>query len=185
MSKRIFDFVVSLLGLISLSWLLLLIFLSIAIGNKHNGIFKQLRVGRNGNLFMIYKFCTMHPKTQSISGLSQFLRDSKLDELPQLYNVLIGDMSFVGPRPDIPGYYDTLKGDERKVLQLRPGITSEASLKYRDEEETLANHENAQQHNDSVIFPDKIKMNLEYYHRRTFWYDIKIIMRTLFGSWKQ
>jgi len=182
MSKRIFDFVVSLLGLISLSWLLLLIFLSIAIGNKHNGIFKQLRVGRNGNLFMIYKFCTMHPKTQSISGLSQFLRDSKLDELPQLYNVLIGDMSFVGPRPDIPGYYDTLKGENRKILELRPGITSAASLKYKDEEAMLANQENARQYNDEVLFPDKVRMNLEYYYDRSFWYDIRIVLRTIFGN---
>ena len=113
-----------------------------------------------------------------ISPLGRFLRKTKLDELPQLWNVLIGDMSFVGPRPDIPGYYDILEGEARKVLELKPGITSLASIKYRDEECILKTQNNPSEYNDTVLFPDKVKMNLDYYYNRSFFGDLKIILKT-------
>ena len=182
MSKRVFDFFASLIGLLLIGWLLLLIYLVISLIFRSDGLFKQQRVGRFGKLFTIYKFRTMHPKTKKISHFSQFLRDSKIDEMPQLLNVLKGDMSFVGPRPDIPGYYDLLTGENRKILELRPGITSPASLKYRNEESELALNPDPLKHNDEVLFPDKVQLNLEYYHDRSFWYDIKIIIKTIIRS---
>ncbi len=120
----------------------------------------------------------MDPLTGNISAFGKFLRKSKLDELPQLINVLKGDMSFVGPRPDIPGYYDKLEGEQRNVLNLKPGITSEASIKYKNEEAILKGQANPLKYNDEVIFPDKVKMNLDYYYKRTFFGDIKIILKT-------
>ena len=107
-----------------------------------------------------------------------FLRKSKIDELPQLLNVLFGQMSFVGPRPDIPGYYDKLVGEDRKILELKPGLTSKASLKYFNEEFLLSTQPNPLEYNDSVIFPDKVKMSLEYYYKKSFREDLKIIFKT-------
>ena len=115
-----------------------------------------------------------------ILPFGKWLRKTKLDEIVELVNVLKGEMSLVGPRPDVEGYADKLEGEERKVLELRPGITGPASLKYINEEEILANVDNPQQYNDKVIFPDKVKINLDYYHNRTFWGDIKIILNTVF-----
>ena len=108
------------------------------------------------------------------------MRQTKIDELPQLWNVLKADMSFVGPRPDIAVYYDVLEGESRKVLNLKPGITSEASIKYQNEEALLAQQENPLDYNDTVIFPDKARMNLDYYYNRSFFGDIGIIVKTLF-----
>ena len=115
-----------------------------------------------------------------ILPFGKWLRRTKLDEIVELVNVLKGEMSFVGPRPDVEGYADKLEGEDRKVLELRPGITGPASLKYINEEEILAKVDNPQQYNDEVIFPDKVKINLDYYHNRTFWGDIKIILKTVF-----
>lgn len=115
-----------------------------------------------------------------ILPFGKWLRKTKLDEIVELVNVLKGEMSFVGPRPDVEGYADKLEGEDRKVLELRPGITGPASLKYINEEEILAKVDNPQQYNDEVIFPDKVKINLDYYHNRTFWGDIKIILKTVF-----
>ena len=117
-----------------------------------------------------------------ITTLGATLRKYKLDELPELWNVLIGDMSFVGPRPDVPGYADQLKGDDLEVLQLLPGITGPASLKYRNEEELLATVEDPQRYNDEVIFPDKVRINRYYLHHYSFWTDIKIILATVMGK---
>ena len=117
---------------------------------------------------------------QRITPLGAKLRKYKLDELPELWNVLIGDMSFVGPRPDVPGYADKLKGENRKVLELRPGITCEASLKYANEETLLAKQKDPVKYNDEVIFPDKVKMNLTYYYNHNILKDIKIILKTIF-----
>ena len=117
-----------------------------------------------------------------ITPLGAKLRKYKLDELPELWNVLIGDMSFVGPRPDIPGYADKLKGDDRRMLLLKPGITGLASLKYRNEEELLAQQEDPQKYNDEVLFPDKVRINIEYLDHWSFWNDIKIIIYTIFGK---
>ena len=110
------------------------------------------------------------------------MRKYKLDELPELWNVLIGDMSFVGPRPDVPGYADKLIGEDRKILQLKPGITGPASLKYRNEEELLARQEDPVKYNDEVIFPDKVRINLNYLNHWNFWLDIKIIVYTVLGK---
>lgn len=153
-------------------------------------IFTQKRVGKDGKLFTIYKFRTMkisHSGSSiSIKGesritpLGEKLRRYKLDELPALLNVLKGDMSFVGPRPDVPGYADNLKGNDRLILKLRPGITGPASIKYANEEEILATKDDPKKYNDEVIFPDKVKINLAYYHNHTLLGDLKLIINTIF-----
>lgn len=120
------------------------------------------------------------PNEQRVTRLGRWLRRTKLDELPELWNVLVGDMSFVGPRPDVPGYADRLTGDDRLILELRPGITCEASIKYANEEQLLAQQPDPLKYNDEVIYPDKVRMNLEYYRNHTFWGDIRIIWRTIF-----
>ena len=190
--KYIFDRLMALIGLLCL-WPVLLI-VAILIRIKMPGgpvIFKQKRVGRNGKLFTMYKFRSMTVghggSSVSVAGESRItplgakLRKYKLDELPELWNVLIGDMSFVGPRPDVPGYADQLKGEDRDVLKLRPGITGPASLKYRDEEELLAKQFDPQKYNDEVIFPDKVRINLYYLHHYSFLKDIQMIFATVFG----
>ena len=144
-------------------------------------MFLQKRIGRYGIAFTIYKFRTIDPESGQVSRVSRFMRKSKLDELPQLWNVVTGDMSLVGPRPDIEGYYDTLTGSDRKVLELRPGITGPASLKYFDEENLLGRQEDGQKYNDEVIFPDKVKINLAYLQERSLWLDIKIILGSVAG----
>ncbi len=154
-------------------------------------IFKQKRVGKEGKLFTMYKFRSMTVghggSSVSVAGESRItplgakLRKYKLDELPELWNVLIGDMSFVGPRPDVPGYADKLQGEDRLILNLRPGITGPASLKYKNEEEILAQVEDPQKYNDEVIYPDKVKINLEYYYHHSLIGDIKLIIQTVCG----
>lgn len=154
-------------------------------------IFRQKRVGRGGRPFTIYKFRTMVPShggsSVSVAGenritpLGAKLRRYKIDELPELWNVLVGDMSFVGPRPDVPGYADKLTGRDRDVLRLRPGITGPASMKYRDEEELLAKVPDPQKYNDKVIFPDKVRLNLWYLDHYSFATDLKMIICTVLG----
>jgi len=122
----------------------------------------------------------MHWASGQISKYGNFLRRYKLDELPQLLNILLGDMSFVGPRPDIPGYYDKLKGENRKILELKPGLFSWAAIKYFNEEEELRWHDNPLEYNDNVIFPDKVKMNLHYYYTQSFKEDLRIMWKTIF-----
>lgn len=190
--KYIFDRAMAFIGLLIL-WPVLLV-VAILIKVKMPGgpvIFKQKRVGRNGKLFTMYKFRSMMVghggSSVSVAGQSRItplgakLRHYKLDELPELWNVLIGDMSFVGPRPDVPGYADQLKGADRDVLKLRPGITGPASLKYRDEEDLLAGKEDPQKYNDEVIFPDKVRINLYYLHHYSFLKDIEMIFCTVLG----
>ncbi|MDE7091484.1 MAG: sugar transferase, partial [Bacteroidales bacterium] len=116
-----------------------------------------------------------------ITSLGQWLRRHKLDELPELWNVLIGDMSFVGPRPDVPGYADALQGEERDILMLRPGITGPASLKYRNEEELLAQQADPQRYNDEVIYPDKVRINLYYLRHYSFVRDLQMMVCTVLG----
>ena len=191
--KSIFDRFFLFFGLLLL-WPILLI-IAILIRLKMPGgpvIFKQKRVGQHGKLFTMYKFRSMiashSGSSVSVKGESRItplgakLRKYKLDELPELWNVLIGDMSFVGPRPDIPGYADKLEGDDRRMLLLKPGITGLASLKYRNEEELLAEQEYPQWYNDKILFPDKVKINIEYLNHWSFWNDIKIIIYTIFGK---
>lgn len=191
-AKWLFDRLMALIGLLLL-WPLLLI-VAILIKIKMPGgpvIFSQKRVGRNGKLFTMRKFrsMTIHHSGSSVSvagesritPLGAKLRHYKLDELPELWNVLIGDMSFVGPRPDVPGYADRLTGRDREILKLRPGITGPASLKYRNEEEILAAQPNPQQYNDQVIFPDKVRINLYYLTHYSFIRDIQMIICTVLG----
>lgn len=192
MIKYIFDRTASFIGILFLLPIYILIAILIKIYMPDGPIiFKQKRVGKNGDLFTMYKFRSMI-KTHSgssisiagenrITPLGERLRRYKLDELPELWNVLIGDMSFVGPRPDVPGYADNLKGDARKILCLRPGITGPASLKYRNEENLLSKIENPQKYNDEIIFPDKVRINLYYLENPSFLIDIKIIFCTIFG----
>lgn len=177
--KRFFDVVFSVVVLLSLGWLLFLCYVLACIETRSNGLFVQQRVGQYGQLFWIYKLKTMHPKSHQIGFFGRIFRKYKLDELPQFYNVLTGDMSVVGPRPDVPGYYDCLQGDDRRLLELKPGITSEASIKYRNEDILLAQQEHPLNYNDQVIFPDKVKMNLEYYEHQSITNDLKIIFKTL------
>lgn len=191
--KSVFDRGMSFFGLIILFPVLLVVAILIRI--KMPGgpvIFKQQRVGQYGELFTMYKFCSMtvshSGSSVSVKGESRItplgakLRKYKLDELPELWNVLIGDMSFVGPRPDVPGYADKLEGENRRILSLRPGITGPASLKYRNEEELLAEQEDPLKYNDEVLFPDKVKINIEYLDNWSFWNDIQIIIYTVLGK---
>ena len=190
--KWIFDRVVSFIGLLFL-WPVLLV-VAVLIKVKMPGgpaFFVQKRVGKDGRLFDCHKFRTMTVKhggsTVSVAGDSRItplgakLRHYKLDELPGLWDVLIGNMSFVGPRPDVPGYADKLEGEDRLILKLRPGITGPASLKYKNEEEILAQVDDPQKYNDEVIYPDKVKINLEYYYHHSLMGDIKLIIQTVCG----
>jgi lipopolysaccharide/colanic/teichoic acid biosynthesis glycosyltransferase len=180
MLKRLFDIFFSVFFLVFFFWILLLIWIVVSIDTKSNGLFLQKRVGKKGNLFTIIKFRTMaNTPDKYISKTGVFLRKSKLDELPQFINILFGNMSFVGPRPDIAGYYDLLEGENRNVLELKPGLTSEASIKYANEEEVLLLQENPLDYNDTVIFPDKVRINLNYYYNNSVIGDIKIILRTI------
>lgn len=190
--KRLFDVMASLVGLIFSFPVIIIAWLLASIDTKSNGMFMQKRVGKDANLFTIYKIKTMrNTKTtrSAIAGMNQseitkmgmFFRRFKIDELPQLFNVLLGHMSFVGPRPDVPGYADKLIGDDRKVLLLRPGITGPASLKYKNEEYILAQQDNPERYNDNVIWPDKVAINLSYIENYSFWNDIKYILNTIKG----
>ncbi len=190
MMKAVFDRTAAVAGLLVLWPLMLVVALLIAVKMPGGPVlFRQRRVGRGGELFTLVKFRTMVPShtgsSVSVAGESRItplgatLRRFKLDELPELWNVACGEMSFVGPRPDVPGYADRLTGDDRRVLELRPGITGPATLKYRNEEELLAACDNPQEYNDHVIFPDKVRINLDYLDRRTFAGDILIIMQTI------
>lgn len=191
--KWLFDRIVSFLGLMFL-WPLLLI-TAILVHKKMPGgpvIFKQQRVGQHGKLFTMYKFRTMtvchNGSSISVAGENRItpfgakLRKYKIDELPELWNVFIGNMSFVGPRPDVPGYADKLTGNNRRILLLKPGITGPASLKYRNEEELLALQADPIKYNDEVIFPDKVKINLDYLEHWSFITDIKLIIYTIIGK---
>lgn len=192
-AKYLFDRIMALVGLIVLSPVLLVVWMLIRVKMPDGpAVFTQKRVGKDGKLFTMYKFRSMSAhhsgSTVSVAGESRItplgakLRRYKLDELPELWNVLIGDMSFVGPRPDVPGYADKLEGDDRRVLQLRPGITGPASLKYRDEEILLAGQANPQEFNDKVIYPDKVRINLYYLDHYSFLADIKMIFATVLGK---
>lgn len=191
MTKWIFDRMAAFFGLLLIWPLLLVTAVAIKIEMPSEPVFfRQKRVGQHGYLFTLIKFRTMKTHNDElyvsivgdcrITPLGALLRRYKIDELPELWNVLIGDMSFVGPRPDVPGYADRLQGEERRILELKPGITGPATLKYRNEEELLAAQSNPQTYNDEMIWPDKVRINLAYLRKRTFWGDIKIILQTLY-----
>lgn len=193
MTKRFFDIILSLFGIFLFGPIIAIGWIVSTCSTMSNGIFVQNRVGRNGKIFKILKLKTMVDSKSnqrssiaancalSITKSGAVLRKYKIDELPQLFNVLIGDMSFVGPRPDIPGYADKLVGEQRKILELRPGITGPASLAFKNEEDILLNASDPCFYNDNVIWPEKIRLNLEYYYNRTLIGDIKIMLKTVIG----
>lgn len=189
--KRVFDLVLVIVGLAVFGWLIIVAFLFATLDTGQNGFFTQPRVGRKGKIFYVMKIRTMKTSpivnttvtTESdprITRLGSFFRRAKIDELPQLINVLLGDMSFVGPRPDVPGYADLLKGADRIILSVRPGITGPATLKYRHEERILGQQEDPQRYNDEVIFPDKVRINRSYVENYSLWRDLKYIVHTIF-----
>jgi len=191
--KRIFDIIASSFGLFFLSPVFILLSIVIKLASKGTVFFIQERVGKDGVVFKMIKFRSMKMIKKSKSTISvkgdmrvtkvgSFLRRYKLDELPELWNVLVGDMSLVGPRPDVPGYADFLRGEDRNILKLKPGITGPASLKYMNEEEILARQENPKEYNDKIIYPDKVRINLDYYYQSNLWIDIKIIFATIFRT---
>lgn len=188
--KILFDKIISLFGIIILIPVLIIIAICIKIKMPDGPVlFKQKRVGLYGKLFTLYKFRTMYTNhignSISVAGetritkVGAFLRKYKLDELPELWNVLIGDMSIVGPRPDVPGFSDKLTGEKRKILLMKPGITGPASLKYANEEKILAGVADPVRYNEEVIFPDKVRINLDYLNNYSFPLDIKIIIKTI------
>ena len=188
--KRLFDIIGSFLGLVLLSPILFILVILIRVRMNRPVLFCQKRIGRHGIPFIIVKFRTMTLKhagsTLSVIGesritpLGAFLRKYKLDELPELWNVLKGDMSFVGPRPDVPEFINRLEEDDRCILNIRPGLTSLASLKYADEEKLLSTVTEPQKYYDEVIWPDKVRLNVKYYRNMSFFGDFMIIFRTLF-----
>ena len=190
--KRTFDFIGSILGILLTGWLMLLAWFVASLETKSNGLFIQKRIGKEGRPFFVYKIKTMKPvsgeeSTVTISGDARitksgaFFRKTKIDELPQLFNVLFGTMSFVGPRPDVPGFADALEGEDRIILTLRPGITGPASLKYRDEEELLAKQKDPESYNREVIWPDKVRINKVYIKEWTLKKDIEYLIKTVLG----
>ena len=173
--------------------IIFLAFFIATIETRSNGFFSQKRVGKDGKIFSVIKIKTMKQSDGSkinittandvrITKSGKFFRNTKIDELPTLWNVLKGDMSFVGPRPDVPGYVNKLTGNDRRILEIRPGITGPATLKYANEEKILLTVEDPIKYNDEVIFPDKVKINLEYLDNWSFWWDIQIIFQTIFRT---
>lgn len=191
--KRIFDVILAAITLL-LTWPIILAAIIIArIDCKASGLFSQRRIGRHGKPFTIHKIRTMRAHDASkgyvtasndvrITKSGAFFRNSKIDELPQLWNIIIGEMSFIGPRPDMPGYADQLVGDDREILKLRPGITGPATLKYRNEEDLLAAQDNPQAYNDDVLWPDKVAINRAYLDDYSFTTDLRILWRTISGN---
>lgn len=176
--KALMDYSLALIMVVLFMPVFIILVILTSIDTGFPGIFMQKRVGQEGKLFVIYKFQTYHSQTSQKSNFGKWMRKTKLDEFPQLFNILKGEMSFVGPRPDISGYYDILRGDDRLILGLKPGLTSEAGIKYRNEEMLLKSQSEPLKFNDEVLFPDKVKMNLEYYHQLSFRTDILILLKT-------
>jgi lipopolysaccharide/colanic/teichoic acid biosynthesis glycosyltransferase len=189
--KNIFDYFLSFLLLVFLSPILVLLIVFSSFSTRKFGIFSQERIGKNGKVFRIYKIRSMYVQSGDvitasndprITKFGHFVRMTKLDELPQLINILMGDMSFVGPRPDVKGYADKLEGKDKIILSVKPGITGPATLYYRNEEELLAKQENKDKYNDEVIWPNKVKINREYLENWSSSKDFDILLKTLFGK---
>lgn len=192
--KRVFDIAFSLLVIcITLPFILIAIALA-TLDTRQFGLFTQQRVGRHGRLFRVCKVRTMRnaaagPTTTvtkagdvRITRVGRLLRRTKLDELPQFFNVLAGNMSVVGPRPDVPGYADRLRGDNRVLLTVRPGITGPASIYVRDEEKLLGSAHDSEQYNDTVLWPFKVRINLDYLENYSFLEDVRLIADTAWPS---
>ncbi|SFV55971.1 Bacterial sugar transferase [hydrothermal vent metagenome] len=190
--KRAFDIILAILGIVLTFWIMILAVIVASIETKSFGLFVQKRVGKDSKLFRVFKIKTMKEvegvdttvttsKDMRITKSGKFFRDTKIDELPQLFNVLFGSMSFVGPRPDVEGYADKLEGDDRIILSIRPAITGPASLKYKNEEEILAKQSNPKEYNDKVIWVDKVAINKKYIKEWSFKKDIYYIIKTVKG----
>jgi len=188
--KRSFDILLSALGLVSLGWLILLTYVVARIDTGASGFFRQERVGRFGRIFKVIKLRTMRVDTNirttvttgsdlRITRLGRLFRKFKIDELPQLINVFVGQMSFVGPRPDVKGFADQLEGDDRLILSVRPGITGPATLYFRNEEQLLQECDDPEFYNRNVIFKEKVRLNLEYIKQYRLVDDIRIIWKTM------
>ena len=192
--KRLFDIVCSFFGLVFLSWLFVFVALWVGVSSRGGVFYRQRRVGRCNRDFTIYKFRSMRVNSDSqglltiggrdgrITKAGVFIRKYKLDELPQLFNVLRGDMSFVGPRPEVRKYVELYTEEQKKVLTVRPGITSLSSIKYRNENEILSRSDNPEQYYIDVIMQDKLAIELDYLEQRSLLTDIKVIFQTIFGK---
>lgn len=188
--KRTLDLVLSFIGLFFFWWLILLSAFIASRDTGLSGFFRQTRVGKDGKLFKVLKIRSMRPvegvvttvttdHDPRISKVGRFWRKSKIDELPQLWNVFVGDMSFVGPRPDVPGFADKLQGKDRLMLTIRPGITGPATVKYKKEEEILAAQPDPEKYNQEVIWPDKVRINIDYIKNYSILKDIRYIIKTV------
>ena len=191
--KRFFDFTLSLVCLVFSSPLIFISWIISSIETLSNGLFFQQRIGKDGKLFNIVKIKTMKVVVDAemtitssddvrITRIGAFFRRVKIDELPQLWNVFIGQMSFVGPRPDVSGYADKLQGEDRIILSVKPGITGPAQLAYRNEEEILTNQNSPIKYNDEIIWPDKVKINRKYVENYSFFKDLYYIWKTVIGG---
>ena len=189
--KRSFDVSFSVIGLFVFTIPIIILVIISTISFRKFGLFRQIRIGLHGKKFWIYKIRSLEDDDESdsiivdnnprINSYGKILRKTKLDEIPQLWNVLIGDMSLVGPRPDVPGYADNLTGEDRLILNVRPGITGPATLKYKNEEQLLARHDDPKKYNDEVIWKDKVEINKEYLKNWSFKNDLQILLDTFFG----
>ncbi len=191
MIKRSFDIIFSFIGILILIPFFILIAVAVLIDSRGGIFFKQRRVGKNNNDFFILKYRTMQTnadknglltvgaRDKRITRVGYFLRKYKLDELPQLFNVLEGDMSFVGPRPEVRQYVNLYNDDQKRVLTVNPGITDYASIEYSNENEILAKSKNPEQTYINEIMPDKLRLNLKYISEQSFFTDLKIIFRTI------
>lgn len=194
--KRVLDFLLSLFGIIILSPLLALIAVEVKISDGGPVFFRQERVGRNGRRFRIWKFRTMTVGADKMGPLltvgqdprvtkvGRWLRQTKLDELPQLINVLAGEMSLVGPRPEVPRYVALYTEEQKAVLKLLPGITDPASIRFRNESELLATAADPERYYVEIVMPEKIRLNLEYASKASVWTDIAVIIHTLLRLWR-
>ena len=183
--KRLFDLVLVVILLPFLILPIIVLVLAATIDTRKYGIFSQLRVGQHAKLFKIYKIRTLREGVhrlghldKSATSFGKYLRKTKLDELPQLFNVLKGDMSFVGPRPDVQGFADELEGEDRMILMVKPGITGEATIKYKDEERVLERQKDPEHYNRTIIWADKVKINKNYVRNYSFYLDLRLIIKS-------
>jgi|SRR5690606_27589254 len=188
--KSLFDYVLAIILLPVLLPIILLLILIASIDTGQFGMFSQMRVGKNAISFPIYKIRSMKGRsdiavttesTHRITPFGRFIRKTKLDETPQIFNILLGQMSFVGPRPDVAGYADLLKGEDRIILNVKPGITGPAQIAFKDEEETLNQVENPLKYNDEVLWPEKVKINKNYVENWSFSKDLNYLVQTIFN----
>ncbi|MBA5628380.1 sugar transferase [Moheibacter lacus] len=189
--KALLDYALAILLLPVLLPIVFILILIATLDTGQFGLFSQIRVGKNAEFFKIFKIRSMKgkhevdittEKTHKITWFGQFLRNSKLDETPQIFNILLGQMSFVGPRPDVPGYADQLKDENRIILTVKPGITGPAQIAFQNEEEILNQVENPQRYNDEVLWPEKVRINKSYVENWTFSKDLNYLFQTIFNQ---